>query len=261
MIPLNKFWEVKSLAFLTNILVQFFEGVHSGIFFLIQNKNFSYGLAIIVFTIIIRLLLLPLNIKQTKSQAKMQEIQPEVQKIQTKYKNDPQKSQQEMMKLYKENGANPLSGCLPLLIQMPILFAMYRVYYYNTNINGVGFLWLNDLAAKDPYYILPILSTVTTYISSLMIAPKNDNPQAKQMSTMNTGMAIFMGFMSLNFKSALVLYWVVNNLIQIGQTYLMKKMGFMGKPVSKAAEGVESSKQVVKEVSSDSIKPVNKKKK
>jgi YidC/Oxa1 family membrane protein insertase len=95
-----------------------------------------------------------------------------------------------------------------------------------------------------------------------MIAPKNnDNPQAKQMSTMNTGMAIFMGFMSLNFKSALVLYWVVNNLIQMGQTFVMKKMGLMGKPINasdKSAAGVESSKQVVKEVSTDDIKAVGK---
>lgn len=249
------------MSYLKNFLVSFFELVHTGIFTVIPNKNISYGLAIIFFTVIIRILLLPLSIKQTKSQAKMQEIQPEIKKVQDKYKNDPQKSQQEVMKLYKEHGANPLSGCLPLIIQMPVLFAMYSVYYNNHNINGFGFLWLSDLSKPDKFYILPILSTVTTYISSILITPKGSTPQAKQTSTMNTGMAIFMGFMSLNFKSALVLYWVVNNLIQIAQTLIMKKLGFMGKPIVSVAadtKGIESSKQIVKEVSSDTIKPVNK---
>ena len=248
------------MSYLKNFLVSFFELVHTGIFTVIPNKNISYGLAIIFFTVIVRILLLPLSIKQTKSQAKMQEIQPEIKKVQDKYKNDPQKSQQEVMKLYKEHGANPLSGCLPLIIQMPVLFAMYSVYYNNTNIEGFRFLWLSNLADPDQFYILPILSTITTYISSILITPKGSSPQAKQTSTMNTGMAIFMGFMSLNFKSALVLYWVVNNLIQIAQTLIMKKLGFMGKPIVSSdtnTKGIESSKQIVKEVSSDTIKPVN----
>jgi YidC/Oxa1 family membrane protein insertase len=240
------------LSFLNNILVQFFDMVHGFVQLITKNPNYSYGLAIILFTVIIRLLLLPLNIKQTKSQAKMTMIQPEIKKIQDKYKNDPQKSQQEMMKLYKEHGASPLSGCLPLLIQMPVLFAMY--YAFNQlQLQGIKFLWLSDLSLPDKFYILPVLSTATTYLSSLMIMPKGDNPQAKQTSTMNTGMAIMMGFMSLNFKSALVLYWVINNLIQMGQTFAMKKMGLMGKPVNSAKEenAVESSR----EVSTDSIKP------
>jgi YidC/Oxa1 family membrane protein insertase len=239
------------LSFLNNILIQFFDLVHGLIRVITDNPNYSYGLAIILFTLIIRLLLLPLNIKQTRSQAKMQEIQPEVQKIQQKYKNDPQKSQQEMMKLYKEHGANPLSGCLPLLIQMPVLFAMY--YAFNQlQLQGIRFLWLKDLSMPDKTYILPVLSTATTYLSSLMIMPKGDNPQAKQTSTMNTGMAIMMGFMSLNFKSALVLYWVINNLIQMGQTYAMKKMGLMGKPVGVAKD--ESAIESSREVSTDSVK-------
>lgn len=239
------------MSYLNNILVQFFDLVHGLIKLITNNPNYSYGLAIILFTIIIRLILLPLNIKQTRSQAKMQEIQPEIQKIQQKYKNDPQKSQQEMMKLYKEHGANPLSGCLPLLIQMPVLFAMY--YAFNQlQLQGIRFLWLKDLSLPDKTYILPVLSTATTYLSSLMIMPKGDNPQAKQTSTMNTGMAVMMGFMSLNFKSALVLYWVTNNLIQMGQTFVMKKMGLMGKPIGNVKE--ESAVESSSEVSTDSVK-------
>lgn len=239
------------MSFLNNTLVRFFDLVHGFIQLITKNPNYSYGLAIIAFTIIIRLLLLPLNIKQTKSQAKMQIIQPEIKKIQDKYKNDPQKSQQEMMKLYKEHGANPMSGCLPLLIQMPILFAMY--YAFNQlNLEGISFLWLRDLSKPDRFYILPVLSTATTYLSSLMIMPKGDNPQAKQTSTMNTGMAIMMGFMSLNFKSALVLYWVINNLIQMTQTVVMKKMGLMGTSAASAKE--ENAAESAREVSTDSIK-------
>lgn len=251
------------MQYIRNILVGFFNLVYGGINAVFGNPNVSYGVSIIVFTLIIRALLLPLNVKQTKSQAKMQEVQPEIQKLQAKYKNDPQKLQQETMKLYKEYGANPLSGCLPLLIQMPILFAMYYVFN-NLKLSGVKFLWLPDLNTKDPYYILPILSTATTYLSSLMMMPKGDSPQAKQTSSMNTGMAIFMGFMSLNFKSALVLYWVVNNLIQISQTFVMKKMGLMGKPVAsseKAEVGAVSNRQIVKEVSTDKETEGKKKKK
>jgi YidC/Oxa1 family membrane protein insertase len=249
------------LQFLKNFLVGFYNIVFNAIDAVVQNDNWSYGLAIIGFTVIVRMLLLPLNIKQTKSQAKMQLIQPEMQKIQAKYKNDPQKSQEELMKLYKEHGANPMSGCLPLLIQMPILFAMYYVYSNLQGIAGVSFLWLKDLSKPDQWYILPVLSTVTTYISSLLISNKSDSPQAKQMSTMNTGMAIFMGFMSLNFQSALVLYWVTNNLIQVSQTLVMKKLGLIGKPLEKEDNGVESSRQIAKEVSTDGIKPVKNKKK
>jgi YidC/Oxa1 family membrane protein insertase len=243
------------LQFLNTLLSDFFNLVHGFVQLITDNPNYSYGIAIILFTIIIRVLLLPLNIKQTRSQAKMQEIQPEIKKLQEKYKNDPQKSQQEMMKLYKEHGANPMSGCLPLIIQMPVLFAMFYAFNH-LPLDGVKFLWLPDLAQKDPLYILPILSTVTTYFSSLMITPKGDNPQAKQTSTMNTGMAIFMGFMSLSFKSALVMYWVINNLLQMAQTIGMRKMGLMGKPVSadKESTGVETSKQAVKEVSTDKVK-------
>jgi YidC/Oxa1 family membrane protein insertase len=249
------------LQYLREFLVGFYNIVFHAINYVIPDPNWAYGFAIMGFTIIVRMFLLPLNIKQTKSQAKMQIIQPEIQKIQAKYKNDPQKSQEEMMKLYKEHGANPMSGCLPLLIQMPILFAMYYVYYNLQGIEGVKFLWLHDLSKPDQWYILPILSTVTTYISSLLIAPKSDSPQSKQMSTMNTGMAIFMGFMSLNFKSALVLYWVTNNLIQISQTLIMKKLGLMGKPLEKENDEALNSRQLAKEVTTDGTKPVKNKKK
>ena len=212
-----------NLEFIVQPLQKFFFMIHSGVHTVIPNNNLSFGLTIIIFTIIIRLILLPLSIKQTKSTAKMGAIQPEMKKVQAKYKSDPQKAQQEVMKLYKENGVNPMGGCLPMIIQMPILFALFYVFN-NLNMKGAGFLWIPDLTKPDPIYILPILSTVTTYFSSkLMQPPAADGAQSKQTSTMNTGMAIFMGFMSLRFKGALVLYWVINNTIQVIQTVVINK--------------------------------------
>ncbi|MFL0248552.1 membrane protein insertase YidC [Candidatus Clostridium stratigraminis] len=219
------------MNFINEGLSKFYYFIQGGIQHLIPNPNISYGIAIIVFTIIIRLILLPLNMKQTRSQVKMQEIQPELKKLQEKYKSDPQKAQQETMKLYKEKGVNPMGGCLPLIIQLPILWALFYVFRNIHPVDAatgqaikVSFLWIKDLFGTDQLYILPILSGATTYLSSLMMTPATDSAQAKQTSTMNIGMAIFMVFMSWRFTAALVLYWVVNNLIQIGQTALMKKM-------------------------------------
>lgn len=213
-----------NLNFLTAPLTKFFYFIHSGVHIVIPYNNLSYGIAIIVFTVIIRIVLLPLSIKQTKSTAKMGAIQPEMKKVQEKYKKDPQKSQQEVMKLYKENGVNPMGGCLPMLIQMPILFALFTVFR-SLDMQGAGFLWMPDLTKADPLYILPIVSAVTTYFSSkLMQPPGGDASKSKQTSTMNTGMAIFMGFMSIKFAGALVLYWVINNIVQVVQTVIINKM-------------------------------------
>ncbi len=219
--------------FLTVPLEKLYFLIHSGVHTIIPNEDISFGLAIIVFTILIRVLLLPLSIKQTKSTAKMGAIGPEVKKVQAKYKGDPQKSQQEVMKLYKENGVNPMGGCLPMLIQMPILFALFYVFR-TLDMNQAGFLWMKDLALPDPIYTLPVLSMVTTYLSSKLMQPTiagADAAKAKQTSTMNAGMAIFMGFMSLNFKGALVLYWVINNILQVIQTLVINKVELAKKQI------------------------------
>ena len=218
------------LQFLSDPLQKFFFLIHNGVHTLIPNNDISFGLTIIFFTVIIRLVLLPLSIKQTKSTAKMGAIQPEMKKIQEKYKKDPQKSQQEVMKFYKENGVNPMGGCLPMLVQMPILFALFYVFN-NLDMQGAGFLWMNDLTKPDPLYILPILSTVTTYFSSKLMQPPGDAAKSKQTSTMNVAMAIMMGFMGLKMKGALVLYWVINNLIQVVQTLVINKIELPKKEV------------------------------
>jgi YidC/Oxa1 family membrane protein insertase len=124
-----------------------------------------------------------------------------------------------------------MGGCLPLIVQLPILWALFYVFQRIQPIDPstgqtvtVSFLWIKNLFSYDPFFILPVLSGLTTYLSSRMMTPAADSAQAKQTSTMNIGMSIFMVFMAWKFTAALVLYWVVNNLIQIGQTLLMKKL-------------------------------------
>ncbi|WP_160680311.1 membrane protein insertase YidC [Clostridium sp. C8-1-8] len=208
-----------------NFLTDVFTALHNMVVSIgITHVGTSYVLAIFILTVIVRLILLPLNIKQIRSQAKMQEVQPIVQEMQKKHKNDPQKAQMEMMRIYKENNVSPFSGCLPLLIQMPILFALYGVFS-KINVQGASFLWIPNLYAKDPWYVLPVVSAITTYLSSYL-ATKSTAATTQQaggmnMGSMNIGMAIMMGVMAINFRSALVLYWIMGNLIQVVQTYFL----------------------------------------
>lgn len=211
------------MSHLNNALVQFFVYVHNLVANLITNPNYSYGITIILVTLIIKIILVPLNIKSIRSSIRMTKIQPDVKKLQDKYKNDPQRAQQEMMKLYKDKGVSPFGGCLPLLIQWPILLALYYVFNNISGISGVSFLWIKDLAKPD--VILAVLSGATQYYAGiLMNNPGDGNPQSKQASAMNLYMSLFMIVISWKLKSALVLYWVVSNLIQMGQTILTKKL-------------------------------------
>ncbi|SHE87850.1 membrane protein insertase YidC [Clostridium fallax] len=205
------------------LLTMVFNGLHQFIVSIgVTNSGVSYVLAVLLVTVIVRLILLPLNIKQMKSQTKMQELQPKMQQLQNKYKNDPQKQQMEIMKLYKEFGVSPFSGCLPLLIQMPILFSLYYVFM-GINIGGASFLWLADLQQPDPYYILPILSTVTTFLSTYMMSKStpSQNTGGMNMNSMNIVMSLMSGFIALRIGSLLVLYWIMGNLIQIIQNYFL----------------------------------------
>ncbi|KAJ49565.1 YidC/Oxa1 family membrane protein insertase [Clostridium tetanomorphum] len=210
------------MSYLNNALVQFFVYVHKLVASVISNPNYSYGVAIILVTLIIKIVLVPLNIKSIRSSIRMSKIQPEAKKLQDKYKNDPQRAQQEVMKLYKEKGVSPFGGCLPLLIQWPILLALYYVFNNISGINGVTFLWIKDLAKSD--IILAVLAGATQYYSGLIMNPPGENPQAKQASAMNLYMSLFMIFISWRLKAALVLYWVVSNIMQMGQTILTKKL-------------------------------------
>lgn len=190
----------------------------------ITDPGWAYVLAVILLTVIIKTLVLPFSIKSVKSTRKMQEFQPVIKKIQEKYKNDPQKANMEMMKVYKENNISMTGGCLPMLIPLPILMALYYTFMYGVQgINGVSFLWLPDLAGKDPYYILPILAALSTFIPSYLMTKANPAAESSGMNMMpmNIGMALMMGFMSLNFPAILVIYWVIGGIYQLVQTYFL----------------------------------------
>lgn len=175
----------------------------------------SYGIAIIILTIVIKVLLLPFALKQIKSMKGMQEIQPKVAALQKKYKNDRAKLSIEMQKLYREHNISPLAGCLPLLIQMPFLVSIfYALQGFQYDSAHASFLWLSSLASKDPTYVLPILSAVSTWALSAQTAPKNAEGPQKIMTYF---MPLFIGYISINFPSGLVIYWVVSNLFQLVQ--------------------------------------------
>lgn len=181
----------------------------------------SYGIAILIVTIIVRLAILPLMVKQMKSSKKMQELQPEMVKLRDKYKNDPQRYQQEMMKLYQVHQVNPLSGCLPIVIQMPILLAFYHAIIRTGDIRSHDFLWL-QLGAKDPLFILPIIAAGTTFLQQWMMMRNSpamsENPQMKIMLYI---MPVMILVISVSLPSALSLYWVYGNIFTIIQTYFL----------------------------------------
>ena len=179
----------------------------------------SYGLSIILLTIIIKMILYPLTVKQVKSMKAMQELSPKMKKLQEKYKDNPQVMQQKVGALYKEAGVNPLAGCLPLVIQMPILMGMYYALYNFTypSPEAAQFLWLPSMSQADPLYILPVLSAFTTFLQQKMTTTEMN----QQMKVMMVVMPLFIGWISLTFPSGLVLYWVTMNVVQIAQQWWM----------------------------------------
>jgi len=188
----------------------------------------SYGLAIFFLTLTIKLILFPLTRTQVKSMQAMQAIQPEMQKIQKKYKNNPQKQQEEMIKLYQKAGANPMAGCLPLLIQLPIILALFtgiRDFFTTANplvdITRVGFLWIHNLGVPDPYYILPIIAVVATYFQQKVSTPPG--PQQSAQKAMLYVMPLMMGYFTTKFPAGLALYWVYYSLLTILEQWLIRR--------------------------------------
>lgn len=194
----------------------------------------NYGLSIIVVTLIIRLAILPLMIKQMKSSKAMQALQPEMQKLKEKYSSKDQqtqqKLQQETMALFQKHGVNPIAGCFPLLIQMPILIGFYHAIMRTQEIAQHNFLWF-DLGERDPFFILPIVAGITTFIQQklMMAGTSGQNPaMMPQMQMMLWLMPIMIVIFAVNFPAALSLYWVVGNLFMIGQTFLIKGPDLQG---------------------------------
>jgi YidC/Oxa1 family membrane protein insertase len=206
-----------------------------------EPEYFSYyAISIIITTIIFKFILLPISLHQSKSTEKMNEIQPKMKEIQNKYKNDPQTQQAKMMELYKENNYNPMSGCLILLIQFPIIIAFFSVlrepvtYVFKDpkvyKAISKNFLWITNLEQPDPYlWGLPLLAAVTTYLQSmLMTANVQTDPQAQAtQKTMNIFLPLMIFWAARSFAAGLGLYWVVGNIFQIIQQLIINRS--MGK--------------------------------
>ncbi|HHT89891.1 MAG: YidC/Oxa1 family membrane protein insertase [Bacillota bacterium] len=177
----------------------------------------NYGLAIILTTIIVRLLLFPLTISQNKSMVAMRRIQPELNEIQKKYANNKEEQQKKTMELYQKHKINPLGGCLPMLVQLPILWAFFAVLR-EIPADGATFLGLWVLSEADPYYVFPVVAALTTFLQSKMTAT---DPSQKSMLIV---MPIMILFFSLSLPSGLVLYWITSNVFSIVQQAWINKM-------------------------------------
>ena len=178
----------------------------------------NYGWAIIILTVIIKSLLYPLTKKQIESMRGMQEIAPKLKKLQEKHKDNPQLLQQKMLQLYQEAGVNPLAGCLPMLIQMPILMALYYTFFsFDYGGGAPSFLWIPHLSETDPLYILPLLAALTTFIMQKISTVE----VTQQTKIMMVFFPLFMGFISVNLPAGLVLYWATQNVVQIVQQFLI----------------------------------------
>jgi YidC/Oxa1 family membrane protein insertase len=180
----------------------------------------NYGVAIILLTVIIKIAFYPLTQKSFLAMQRMQELQPKIKALQERYKNDRQRLNQEMMQLYRTHKANPMGGCLPMLAQLPIFYALYMVLMYSIELRQAPFIWwIKDLSDYDPYFVTPLLMGVTMFLQQKMSPTMGDPRQAKMMLMM----PVIFTVMFIYFPSGLVIYWMVNNLLTIAQQYFIKR--------------------------------------
>jgi YidC/Oxa1 family membrane protein insertase len=232
------------VGFLQNVLLTFYGWTGNG------------GIAIILFTILARVVILPLTIKSIQSSRKMQELQPQVKEIQRKYGKDPQKLQEETAKLYREYKVNPVGGCLPMVLQLPIFFGVYQAVIHLTQVseaeriagtvinvlgqNGINiaglpqlgqsqlggaFLWIKDLGQPDPYYILGVLSLIFQLIVQLMAMPRVQDAQQKAMSQSMLILPLMFAYIGFTFPAGAVLYWVIGSVLSMIQQYVISGWG------------------------------------
>lgn len=215
----------------------------------------NYGLTIILFTVLFKVILLPLNLKQTRSMKETQAIQPEIKKLQAKYKNNPEKLNQETMKLYKLYKVNPMAGCLPLLLQLPIIYGLFGVlrnpgqyvFCYGPLIEGTGsFFWIPDLGASDPYYILPVLCAIFTFLMQKVTTKyqQNANSQMEMTAKMMTYlMPVVIGFAAIRMPAGVALYWVVQNIFTLIQQWFSMRKPLELVPLEEAERKMEESRK------------------
>ncbi len=187
---------------------------------MLKKISFNYGIAIILLTILLKLITHPLTRAQFKSAAKMQEIQPEVRKIQEKYKDNPQKANQEIMKLYKEKNVSMFGGCLPLLIQWPLLFILFGALNNYAPFNTQRFLWLKDLNTPDPYYILPVLVFLSMFLQSKssQLPGQQADPNTKMMMYF---LPVIFAVWAIRWAPSILIYWIAFSAVTIGEQYLI----------------------------------------
>ena len=195
-----------------------------------EKLNLAYGWVLILFGVMVRIILWPLNQKAMESGIRMQAVAPLIKETQNKYKTDPERLQKEMLRIYREHKVNPFGGCLPMLLPMPVLFALFFVFGNTIEFRGVPFFWLPDLSRPDPYYIIPILMGLSMFalskVGQIGVPP---NPQTKMMLYF---MPIFLTVLFLNFASGLNLYYAAQNVFSIPQQYLIAKRRLREAPVS-----------------------------
>lgn len=181
----------------------------------------NYGIAIIIITIILKAFFFPLTHKSYKSMKGMQKIQPEMTKLREKYKDDRDAMNKAVMELYREHKVNPMGGCLPMVVQIPVFFALYKSLMFSIELRHAPFyLWVTDLADKDPYYVTPVIMGITMFVQQKM-TPSNMEPMQQKMML---ALPVVFTFMFLSFPSGLVLYWLVNNVLTIGQQMYINKL-------------------------------------
>ena len=202
---------------------------------LLYRFSGNYGLAIILITVLQKVAFHPLTAKSLRSMQAMQALQPRIAAVQERYKNNPQKKQQETMDLYKKHGVNPMGGCLPMLLQIPIFIALYNALSSSVEMWQARFLWIRDLSQPDalfaidiwglknyPFNLLALLMGASMFVQQKMAPAAGDPRQAKMMLYL---MPTMFTFMFWNFPSGLVLYWLVNNVLQVGQQYWLERRG------------------------------------
>jgi YidC/Oxa1 family membrane protein insertase len=181
----------------------------------------NWGWAIVILTILIKLAFIPLSAASYKSMARMKEVQPRLLDLKEQYKGDPQKLNQAMMEMYRKEKINPLGGCFPVLIQIPVFIALYWVLLASVEMRAAPWvLWIHDLSKPDPYFILPIIMAVSMFIQTKLNPTPPDPLQAKLMMFMPIAFSVMFFF----FPAGLVLYWVVNNILSIAQQWQINKM-------------------------------------
>ncbi|MDD4005173.1 MAG: membrane protein insertase YidC [Elusimicrobiaceae bacterium] len=186
------------------------------------NHGFTgnYGWSIVILTLLVQLILMPFTIKSNKSMMEMKKIQPELQKLQEKYKKDPQRLNMEMLELYKKHKVNPLGGCLPMLFQIPVFFALFTALRNSWDLHGAPWIfWIHDMSAKDPFYVLPLIMGALMFFQQKMTMANDNNPQMAVLKWM----PVIFTFMFLTFPSGLVLYWTTSSIVSFIQQIWLKK--------------------------------------